>query len=98
MVHITYIIQTSNDVPPQILLEHIIGLRLKHERRQAIRILPVRNSEQKTVITLDKVPDLQIAGRRQQSSIVVIRSISQKVIIRIYILAGIQESNLVYIA
>ena len=98
MVHVADIIQTGDDVPSKILAEHLVGLGLGYKRGQFHRIVPVRNPEQDAVVAFHNVPDLQESGRRKESSVIVVRRISQKIVVRVYIFAGIQKANLVDIA
>ena len=90
-------VEAHDDVPPQVLGEHPVGLGLVHEGGEPGRIVPVRDPEQHAVVVEADVPDGQVSGRRDEFPIEIIRGIPEGVIVRIGLPAGLQQADLVLV-
>ena len=62
VVHVAHRVQAHDDVPAQVLLEHLIRLGLVYEGRQYGRIMPVRDPEENAIEQGLDVPDGQVTG------------------------------------
>ena len=98
MVDISGIVELGDDIPAQILGKHVESLGLGDIRHKTARIIVVRNPEQYSVVVSLNVPDLEIGSGWKQSSVVVVRAVSEQIIVGIDILAGFQQTDLVDIA
>ena len=58
----------------------------------------VRNAQEQTLVVLDQIPYLQVAGRRDETAVVVIRRISEGVVIDIHLAAGSEQFDLIVVA
>ena len=97
-VDVAHSVQAHDDVPPEVLLEHLIRLGLVHERGEDIRVLQVGFPQEDPVVIGLDAPDGQVAGGGDEFSVVVVGRVVQGIIVRICLAAGLQELDLVVVA
>ena len=98
VIDIAHRVQAHDDVPSEVLLEHIIGLGLVHKGGEDGRVFPVRHPKQDAVVIGLDAPDGQIAGGGDELAVVIVRSIVEGVIVGIGLAARFQELDLVVVA
>ena len=98
IIDIAHRVQAHDDVPAEVLLEHLIGLGLVHEGGEDGRVFPVRHPQQDAVVVGLDAPDGQIAGGGDELAVVIVRSIVEGVIVGIGLAARFQEFDLVVVA
>ena len=98
MIHISYGTEPYDDVPAEVLLEHVEGLGLVYHFAYAGGIFPARHLEEEAVMVGAQAPNSKITGRGNQFAIVVVRRVSQGVIVCVSFSAGFQQADLVFVA
>ena len=97
-VDVAHGVQAHDDVPPEVLLEHLVGLGLVREGGQDVRVLQVRFPQEDAVVVGLDAPDGQVAGGRDELAVIVVAGVVQGVVVRIGLAAGLQELDLVVVA
>ena len=62
MVHITYIFESHDSVPLEILRKDLESLGLLYKWGEFIRIMPVRHTQKQSLPVHCQTPDLKITG------------------------------------
>ena len=60
IIDVAHGVQAHDDVPPEVLLEHLVGLGLVHEGGEDVRILHVRFPQKDAVVVGLDAPDSQV--------------------------------------
>ena len=76
-------------------MKHLVGLRHIHLFSKYERVVPVRDTQQHTVVIWLHVPHFQIACRRHQRSVVIVHRITQHVVVAVNLSAGLQKFHLI---
>ena len=94
-IDISSIVQPHYPVPFQGFLEDFEGLGLLLERGEIAGTVAVRDAQKYASVEQADVPDLQVAGARDQDIVIVVGRLVEGVVIDIDLAAGLQNLDLV---
>ena len=95
VVDVSYVGHPHDDVPLQVLVEHLEGLWHVHELCQLRRVFPVRDSQQYSVVEELDAPDFEEAGCRHEAAVVVVHGVSEGIVVGIDLVSGLEQLDLV---
>ena len=94
-VHVAGVGQPHDDVPARLLGKHAERLGLVHLLGQPAGVVPVGYAQQQSLLVALQCPHRQIACRRHQRPVVVVDGVAQRVVVAVYLSAGLQQLHLV---
>ena len=94
-VDVAHVREAHNVVPAEILGKHLERLGMGHEGRQPRGVVTVGDAEQQAVLIRLEPPDGEVAGGGQQTAVVVVDSVAQRVVVDVHLPAGLEEAHLV---
>ena len=97
-IHVTDIVQSHDLIPLEILAEHLECLRLLCKRSKLFRLMSVRYSKEKTVTIHCQSPYLEISCAWQQSFIIIVRCVTESIIVHIYVSGCLEKADLILVA
>ena len=94
-VDVAGIRQAHDDVPARLLGKHLEGLRLVHVFSQLGGFVPVGHAQQQSLLVAVQSPHPQVSGTGHQRAVVVVHGVAQRVVVGVYLSAGLQQLHLV---
>ena len=91
----SHIVQTHDHVPAHSLGKQFESLWLRCARGKLCRIFTVGHTQQHTIVVYLYAEDLEIAGRRNQSAIVIVDGVAKSIVVGIELSAGLKQTHLV---
>ena len=96
-IEVPHSTKAHDPVPFQVFLEHAECLGLVHIRGQFVGVIPVRAHEEDTLMEQLEIPYFKVARRRDEATVVIVWRAAQRIIILVYLTAGLEEADLVVI-